>query len=59
MATEKGVSVQKVIDALVAAEQQEHLTEAVADITARITKQVNTVRPAMPPKQAAATVTAA
>ena len=59
VATETGVSVQKVIDALVAVEQQEHPAEAVADITARITTQVNTVRPAMPPKQAAATATAA
>lgn len=59
VATEKGVSVQKVIDALVAAEQQEHPNEAVADITARVTKQVNTVRSAMRAKPATATPTAA
>lgn len=59
VATEKGVSVQKVIDALVAAEQQEHPNEAVADITARVTKFVNNVRTASTAKPAAATATAA
>ncbi len=58
VATEKGVSVQKVIDALVAAEQQEHPNEAVADITARVTKFVNNVRTASTAKPAAATPTA-
>ena len=59
VASEKGVSIQKVIDVLVAAEQLEHPNEALADITARVTKFVNATRSAPPTKPAAAAATAA
>jgi hypothetical protein len=41
IAADKGVTVQKVIDAWVADEQQEHPEMTAADITARVTAMVN------------------
>jgi hypothetical protein len=48
VAAAKGVSVQKVIDAFVADEKEEHPDMAAADITARVTDMVNGVRPTRP-----------
>lgn len=48
VAADKGVSVQKVIDAFVADEKEEHPDMAAADITARVTDIVNGVRPTRP-----------
>ncbi len=48
VAADKGVSVQKVIDAFVADEKEEHPDMAAADITARVTDMVNGVRPTRP-----------
>ena len=54
LATSKGVSVQTVIDALVAAEKTEHPDQTEAAIVARVTNQVNGIRPAAPAPTATA-----
>ena len=49
IATSKGVTVQTVVNALVAAEKTEHPDQTEADIVARVTNRVNGVRPAAAP----------
>ena len=48
VATSKGVSLQTVINAIVAAEKVEHPDQTDAAILARVTNQVNGIRPAAP-----------
>ena len=54
IATSKGVTVQTVVNALVAAEKTEHPDQTEAAIVARVTSQVNGIRPAAPAPTATA-----